>query len=699
MATHEEQATKTFVERSRHERRHELAKLARERNADLSVIFNLSWRVRSRQAHLDYVGGLDTNKVKHNVQNKLSALGNLQLPLPKIPDLPPLARLGGGEPEQVLELAPRPPQLGLADALNQAAPIDVQHSRRMGQLAGESAEEHEVRVRGETEQQRRRREAFRAILAQIDTEKLADLALDHYVQRRRVPGFSPTSMMTAAHHRPPAETPRPQVSEPFFGSTHVFYVLQFSSADDGSGGAVGGADTDAETEAEGATAATGKTKKKKKRRRRPLKWVFKIPVAGTPDVWDQAGAEALRTEALLLHALRTRDGVPVPEIVDADCSPHNAVHVPYLLMQFVTGRRLEDVWFAVDEEVSAEQLQQRRRQILRNVARAVAPLGRYRFTQGGTPLFDPTGELLTDRAGSLRMLDIQAMVDRWFAREDCEPTPIHRLRGPFDAPAAMYAALLDDDDPAPGHGVDCLLRLLLGLVPEPPPPAAGDGESGDEKTGDEERRRRNSYPFVLAHPDLSLRNIVVARDGVTIKAILGWDGARAAPRSGGLGGPYAFPRWLVRDFNPAVWRWRPEPNFWLAGGGGGGGGGATSSSTSRSACNRFEDPPWVLRDLREVYVKEVKKVEEVGGGKREGETRSSLLALSLAAAAHDPRCRTAVLRRLLEKCSRSFEELDFDGFVDTLAEGRCVDPYRLRCLARNVADLVARGFVRGAVVW
>ena len=48
---------------------------------------------------------------------------------------------------------------------------------------------------------------------------------------------------------------------------------------------------------------------------------------------------------------------------------------------------------------------------------------------------------------------------------------------------------------------------------------------------------------------LSMRHILLADDGTTIKAILGWDGARAAPRS--LGNE-SLPRWLVPVLGTAV---------------------------------------------------------------------------------------------------------------------------------------------------
>ncbi len=295
----------------------------------------------------------------------------------------------------------------------------------------------------------------------------------------------------------------------------------------------------------------------------------------------------------------------------------------------------------------------------------------------------------------------------------------------------MYTALLDAWPPATvsERGVDELLRLLLGLVREPgtarsPLEGSLRGTSdirgmGIGEGGVKMKMKKKKGKFVLTHPDLSMRHILLAEDGTTIKAVLGWDGARAAPRS--LGNE-ALPRWLVRDFDPFIWRWRPTADFWRP-------------SHVAPECNRFEDPPWELSELRGFYasvVRELKRGEQGGrareretgraGKRQEGKrmfggedvdeagqekcegadvdvTKQSLLTLTLDAAIRDPRCRTAALRRLLEKCSRPFEELDFDFFVDSLGEGYGIDPLKLKCLANNVKELVVEGFVKGAVVW
>ncbi|KAI1339347.1 hypothetical protein F5Y15DRAFT_424050 [Xylariaceae sp. FL0016] len=679
----DDQDTQPYIERSRQDRQVELARVAEERNADMAMILNLSWRVKNSTAHVEYIGGLDTHKLRRDVVTlgKTVQEGAERLFIRPVVDAHGEIRRRREEERRRREsqaLARGDRSKGdtrsWPEALRDAAPVDRQDRGRnaLARRAGEGAEERRERL---AEEQARRRGDFRGILAQIDTAPIAVLAHNLLVGRRE-----------AARALERERIPLPHVGAPFFGSAHVFYVIQFWDESE----------------------------------RRRIRWILKVPASGTADTWGEGDAEALRTEALMLNWLRMetgtpgQGGVPVPEVIEADAWMNNDLRVPYIIMEYVSGRRCEDVWFDVDGKCeSAEQLRQQRVTILENVARAVVQLGRWDFDHGGSPAFDREGHL--DGTDPLKELDIQSMVDRWLGDENCERTPINIERGPYENTQSMYTDMLNTC-PATSEiseGVDKLLRLLIRHIREPKYTRERDSwqdpmsdRCGATRTNGIQRR-----PFVLTHPDLSMRNIILAEDGTTIRAILGWDGVRVVPRSLG---PSAFPRWLVRDFNPFVYGWRPAPDFWRKG-------------HVPPTCNRFEDPPWVLRELREQYAEIMGKVmsEErprismdmygttrwhgqgverdermIAGDMEEvAMTRQSLLALSLDAAVRDPRCRVAVLRRVLEKCSRSFEELSFDHFVEILGAGGHIDGYKLKCLRRNLRDLVQKGFVKGAVVW
>ncbi|KAK5633916.1 hypothetical protein RRF57_009630 [Xylaria bambusicola] len=416
--------------------------------------------------------------------------------------------------------------------------------------------------------------------------------------------------------------------------------------------------------------------------------------------------------------LREETDVPVPEVIDADCRPDNEVGVPWLLMEYVTGRRLDDVWFGRDKQrdidISRNALKQRRQTILRNVAKAMLELGKYEFDTGGALVFDRHhGGLVNTTTTPLREIDVKAMVLRWFSDEDCSALPLYCRMEPWEHTWDMYTAFLDAWPPGTvaERGVDRLLRLLLGLIDEPGAKLSKEGVSYAMAISKKGRQREMKKKFVLTHPDLSMRNIILAEDSTTIKAILGGT-ARGLHR--GVSGTRHYRAGSSVIFNPFVWGWEPAADFWKLG----------QRGADRGNC--FEDPPWVLRELREFYAsvvreererqkRKMRKIRVTGhenayhqnensGDENDGDvdidiTKQSLLTLTLDAAIRDPRCRAPALRRLLEKCSRPFEELDFDFFVDTLGEGYEIDGHKLKYLANNVKELLDKGFVRGAVVW
>ncbi|KAI1100988.1 hypothetical protein F4804DRAFT_26097 [Jackrogersella minutella] len=601
---------KSFVERSRIERQAELARLAQERHTDLGLVFGLSSHVYDSEAHFDYVGGLNTDKL-------WTGLAKLLKP----------ARWDG-KLDNTKATADEETLPSLRDALLDAAPVGLYQDA------------------AERKRNKRKDRDFAGILGQIDTNTIAVFALEILQERRK-----------ALNKRRPAPLQLPTVRGPSFGSAHVFYTIEFRDAVS----------------------------------RESTKWIIKIPVNGTPDVWDRLCPAALRSEALVLDMLALKTTVPVPEIIDADAGPHNDLHVPYLIMKYVEGRTLDQVWLAAEGEDEGA-LRERRSKILHSLARAMVQLGEFEFEQGGAPVFDGRGRLVS--VGPMRELDVQGMIDRWFGNEDCERAPLYTEVGPFTDVAEMYTALLDSypSDMEANTGVDTLLRLLIRFIREPPksiPPR--------KRLGSEVRENDGRMKFVLTHSDLKMRNVVVSEEG-NVKGILGWDAVRIAPKSVGN---EALPSWLVRDFNPFVWRWRPAPEFWRRGGYEDGGRGDSR-----------EDAPWVLRELRGEYAAVIRDLKERGIGVFTDApivvdedwdvvdvTKQSLLALSLDTAVRDPRCRSAILRRILEKCSRTTEEFDFDGIVEVLGRGGYLDGYKLKCLERNFRELVERGYVRGAVVW
>ncbi|KAI2617059.1 hypothetical protein GGR54DRAFT_607945 [Hypoxylon sp. NC1633] len=473
---------------------------------------------------------------------------------------------------------------------------------------------------------RRRHGDFAGILSHIDTMAIASLASEIMQARRKLETNRSLPLL-----------PLPRIKGPLFGSAHVFYLIEFYNTRD----------------------------------RDTTKWIIKIPVDGTPDTWDRFCAETLRAEALTLFMLRVETHVPVPTIIDADSSAYNQVHAPYLIMDFVQGQTLDRFWYGEDGEEKSK-IKERRIKVLESLARAMLQLGKYEFDHGGGLVFDDRGVLVG--AGHVRELDVQAMIQRSFWNENCGKEPIFTAVGPFSNPAETYTSLLDmyPCDTGSSVGVDRLLRLLVGLIREP---SASDFRGSDQK-------------FVLAHPDLNMRNIIVSEEG-NIEAILGWHGVHTAPKSIGN---EAYPRWLVGDLKPSAWSRQLAPLSWIK-----------DPSKEGSSGAYLEDAPWVLAELRDEYARIIQGLKKNKGRAPDGSedvnvTKQSLLTLSLDTAARDPRCRTAILRRILRKCSRMAEQFNFDQIVELLGDGGQLGGYKRKCLERNFKELIDRGgSIRGAI--
>ena len=70
-----------------------------------------------------------------------------------------------------------------------------------------------------------------------------------------------------------------------------------------------------------------------------VRWLFKVPARGYHGCWDDMAAQALTSEALTMRYLR-RNSIPVPEVYSFEASIDNALGCPFILMEYVQGRRL-----------------------------------------------------------------------------------------------------------------------------------------------------------------------------------------------------------------------------------------------------------------------------------------------------------------------------------------------------------------------
>ena len=280
-----------------------------------------------------------------------------------------------------------------------------------------------------------------------------------------------------------AETPA-TIGEPIFGSYHVVYTVDFNDG---------------------------------------VRWAFKVPVKGTRDKFDDFRANRLRSEALTMQLLKRETTIPLPEVYSFSASIDNELNCPFILMQFMPGKSVYEVWF--DRSTDQATLYARRTRVLEGIAAAVLQLDKFSFDKSGLIDFDAAGQPIGTMA-----------IFRALQADGPDETDICYSSGPHSTPLSFFTSDLDhrpESTDLDTRGHRKLLCLFLSWIPEP---------------------RDGRQPFVLEHPDLNHQNVLVSDDGELL-ALIDWDGAGAVPRSVGN---ERYPSWLTRDWDPVMYGYVKE---------------------------------------------------------------------------------------------------------------------------------------------
>lgn len=365
--------------------------------------------------------------------------------------------------------------------------------------------------------------------------------------------------------RQPENVPEPSVGRPIFGSYHVVFPLTFESG---------------------------------------TRWAVKIPVNGSESAWNDISSSALSSEAETMRLLRRETTIPVPDVFDFSSTTENPLRCPYILMSFVTGYSLYDIWFGHRlRGTSAVENHANRVRVLEGVASAMAQLGKFSSRTGGSPRFAEGGSEIVG-SGPFRQVDHKAMLDRWFVHADPAEDPIYFKLEPYEKAKQYYTAMLDahPEDQRVLRGMELLLRQFIDWIPDTQGP----------------------NPFVLSHPDFDIQNFIVSANG-DLLGIIDWDGVALVPRSIGN---ERYPGWLTRDWDASMYGYNP------------------SMDEGEEPRGVWEDSPATLAEYRRVYH------ELMAGHRGDGQPnfcRMSLITDNLAIAASDPACRGQILRKLVEE--------------------------------------------------
>ncbi|KAF7595040.1 hypothetical protein BBP40_007443 [Aspergillus hancockii] len=327
-------------------------------------------------------------------------------------------------------------------------------------------------------------------------------------------------------------------------------------------------------------------------------WLFKVPANGTHGRFHDSDARALRSEALTMHVLYRETTIPLPKVYAYSDTCDNELSCPFILFNHVKGVSLYKVWY--DRTSPKEIVQARRTRSLRDLASAMTQLEKFSFNNGGSLVFDDQG--LVAGIGPLRLVNIAAMRQRLKA-DDSNTSTIYLESRAISNAREYYTALLDcrrEPGSSFEKGVLKLLRMLIGWIPQP-----SDGRE----------------PFVLAHPDLNMQNILVSEDG-TLQAVIDWDGVSAVPRSIGN---ERYPSWLTRDWDPGRYHWTED--------------------MERGQVT-WEDSPDMLKLCRSVFAGFIGSHQSEGTSIGTNLTTNSLICENLLIAANDPSHTVQILDKV-----------------------------------------------------
>jgi hypothetical protein len=111
-----------------------------------------------------------------------------------------------------------------------------------------------------------------------------------------------------------------------------------------------------------------------------LKTCIRVPDCGQPGFWTETDARALRSSVLTMGYMKKHMSIPIPEVIAYDLTLNNPIRSPFVMLSFIEGRSLEEVWYNLEGPIS---LEVRRQNALRSLAVANAELRKIKFHKSG----------------------------------------------------------------------------------------------------------------------------------------------------------------------------------------------------------------------------------------------------------------------------------------------------------------------------
>jgi aminoglycoside phosphotransferase (APT) family kinase protein len=348
-----------------------------------------------------------------------------------------------------------------------------------------------------------------------------------------------------------------------------------------------------------------------------IKYVIRVPAVGWGARWTENASNAFRSQVLTMRAIKDKTSMPIPEVYDFDTTQSNLIGAPYMVMSFIPGGTVLSKWFEKDGSTT---LEERRRNILASVAKAMSQLQTFTFEKTGSLRF---GDDLDNEK-----IEIGRCYD-WDEGSFGVGKMGKKLNvqdfGPFESSKKYLQYQLEhlsngEDCSALGLGAKKITSMMISLLP------LLKHRDGDETS-------------VISLPDFDSQNIMVDDEG-DVTGILDWDLVQTVPRFLGY---CRYPEWITRDWDPIRYEYLQHNN-----------------------CER-ENCPEELKNYRKWYEIEMKKC--LRGGDARFTTKSHIYeAVAIAATSDDSRLE--VVRNILERIFKAVGGFDSFKFIEEVGTGK-----------------------------
>lgn len=200
-----------------------------------------------------------------------------------------------------------------------------------------------------------------------------------------------------------------------------------------------------------------------------------------------------------------------------DTTANNEIGAPYIAMSYIKGQPVSSLWF---ENSGSTPLEERRKNILKQLAQAMSQLNLHHF--------DKIGSLIPNNE------DDGYHLGPCFDCNEADGTVTISSSGPFSTTMSFlrhYWTPINEKSPFSIGAAKLLEEEILPLIP------------------------CDSSEFVLALPDFDSQNVMADEMG-NITGIIDWDNVQTVP---GFMGCLRYPGWITRDWDPLMYGWPQCP--------------------------------------------------------------------------------------------------------------------------------------------